>query len=109
MALSEPSIDKENEKQTSDKLGLDDVDESNVQVISEAAGENGFISGSENGSKCIPIPKKIEHFSGKVKMWKLQPRAGESSKIKVSGSRKALQNRYKNTPKKHTTLACMPF
>ena len=39
MALSEPSIDKENEKQTSDKLGLDDVDESNVQVISEAAGE----------------------------------------------------------------------
>ena len=51
MALSEPSIDKENEKQTSDKRGLDDVDESNVQVISEAAGENGFISGSENGSK----------------------------------------------------------
>ena len=51
MALSEPSIDKENEKQTSDKRDLDDVDESNVQVISEAAGENGFISGSENGSK----------------------------------------------------------
>ena len=51
MALSEPSIDKENEKQTSDKLGLDDVNESNVQVISEAAGENGFISGSENSSK----------------------------------------------------------
>ena len=49
----------------------------------------------------------FDNFSVDLKIWKMQPRAGESSKIKVSGIRKSFENRSKNKHEKQMILRCI--
>ena len=43
----------------------------------------------------------FDDFSGNVKMWKMQPRAGESSKMKAWRDRKSTKKQSQNSVEKH--------